>query len=214
VEKNIYLFLKFIMQVSMFIGLCIAIYRLDWESIFVITLIIIVTLIPMRLSARFKFFIPIEIEVMSVAIIYASLFLGEFSGFYETYWWWDLLLHSSAGFLFGVFGFLTVWVMNEDPEIHLRLSPLFMSLFAFSFSIVAGVFWEIFEFFMDQLFGFNMQKSGLMDTMWDLIVVCAGAFFVAFFGYTYLKFGAESFASRWFKHFVESNPAIFVEKNN
>lgn len=200
------------MQLNMFIAWCIAVFRFDWESIFIITMIIAVTLIPLRLSTRFKFFIPMEIEVMSVAIIYASLFLGEIANFYEMYWWWDIFLHSSSGFLFGVFGFLSIWVLNEDPKVHLKLSPLFMSLSAFSFSIVAGVLWEIFEFFMDQVFGFNMQKSGLVDTMWDLIVVCVGAFVVAGFGYAYLKFGKRSIASRWFEHFVDDNPAIFREK--
>lgn len=213
-EKNFYLFLKFVMQLNMFIGWCIAIYRVDWGSVFVITLIIVVTLIPLRLSTRFKFFIPTEIEVMSVAIIYASLYLGEIGNFYETYWWWDILLHSSSGFLFGMFGFLAIWVMNEDPKVHLKLSPLFMSVFAFSFSIVAGVIWEVFEFAMDQLFGLNMQKSGLVDTMWDLIVVCMGAFVVAIFGYGYLKFGRKSIASRWFENFVDSNPDITIEKNS
>lgn len=213
-EKNIYLLLKAIMQLNMLIGLGIAIYRFDWESIFIIALIIVVTLIPLRLSARFAFFIPTEVEVMSVAIIYASLYLGEMSNYYETYWWWDILLHSGSGFLFGVFGFLSIWVLNEDPKVYLKLSPLFMSISAFSFSIVAGVLWEIFEFFMDQTFGLNMQKSGLVDTMWDLIVVCVGAVVVAGFGYTYLKFGRHSFASRWFEHFVNSNPAIFREKKS
>jgi len=104
--------------------------------------------------------------------------------------------------------------MKEDPKIYLKLSPLFMSVSAFSFSIVAGVLWEIFEFFMDQVCQLNMQKSGLVDTMWDLIVVCVGAFVVAAFGYGYLKFGKKSFASRWFEHFVDNNPAIFREKNS
>ena len=171
-------------------------------------------LFPLRLSTRFRFYIPVEVEVMSVAIIYASLYLGEMSGFYETYWWWDILLHSSSGVLFAVFGFLSIWVLNEDPKIYLKLSPMFMALSAFSFSIVAGVLWEVFEFSMDQVFGLNMQKSGLVDTMWDLIVVCIGAFLVAAFGYGYLKFGRKSIAARWLEHFVESNPAIFQENRN
>jgi hypothetical protein len=40
---------------------------------------------------------------------------------------------------------------------------------------------------MDSLFGLNMQKSGLRDTMWDLIVDALGALVVSILGYLYLK---------------------------
>jgi hypothetical protein len=50
-----------------------------------------------------------------------------------------------------------------------------------------GALWEIFEFLMDSLFGLNMQKSGLIDTMWDLIVDALGALVISILGYLYLK---------------------------
>lgn len=211
-ETKIYLFLKFMIQVNLFVGLAIAVYRLDWLSIVMISLIILVTLIPLRLGTRYKFFIPAEIELLAIAIVYASLYLGELGDYYERFWWWDLLLHSSSGVLFAVFGFLSVLVLNEDPKAYLRLSPLFVSLMSFSFSIMTGTLWEIFEFTMDQLFGTNMQKSGLVDTMSDLIVVCGGAFFMSLFGYAYMRFGYRSIATRWFEHFVEDNSGYFDGK--
>ena len=212
IESRIYWSLKLLMQLSMLVSLAISVYRLNWLSIVLISLIILVSLIPMRLNARFDFFIPPEIELMCVAIIYASLYLGEIGNFYERFWWWDILLHSSSGFLFGVFGFLSIWVLNEDPKAYLKLSPVFMAVFSFSFSVMAGVLWEVFEFSMDQAFGLNMQKSGLIDTMWDLIVVCIGAAVVSLYGYAYMKFGTRSIASRWFEHFVTDNPKFFGSK--
>ncbi len=211
-ETTIYVILKLMIQINLFIGLAISIYRLDWLSIVMIALIITVTLIPLRLGTRQRFLIPAEIELLVIAIIYASLYLGELGDYYERFWWWDLLLHSSSGVLFSVFGFLSVWVLNEDPKAYLRLSPLFVSLMSFSFSIMMGTLWEIFEFTMDQLFGLNMQKSGLVDTMWDMIVVCAGATFMSLFGYAYMRFGYRSIATRWFEHFAQDNPDLFNNK--
>ena len=70
--------------------------------------------------------------------------------------------------------------------------------------------WEIFEFGMDQLFGFNMQKSGLVDTMWDLIVDAVGAAVIALLGWAYLRAaGNDSFLEKWIEAFVHANPRIF-----
>lgn len=208
-KLNIYLLLKLFMQANLLVGLSIAAYRIDWLNIFLISAIILITLIPMRVSSRLSFVIPVEVEVMTVALIYASLYLGEIANYYEKFWWWDILLHSGSGFLFGMLGFLMIWVLNEDKRVHLALNPFFMSIFSFSFSIMTGVIWEVFEFFMDQSFGMNMQKSGLVDTMWDLIVVCLGALIVSGFGYFFLRFGYRSFVSSWLEHFVKQNPKIF-----
>lgn len=209
IYNNFFVLIKLFIQCNLFIGLSVAMFRLDWVGIFIISTIIIITLLPLKISTRFNVFIPSEIEVMAIAMIYASLYLGEIGDYYEKFWWWDVLLHSSSGFLFGILGFLLIWILNEEPKVFLGLSPFFMSIVSFSFSIVIGVFWEIFEFTMDQLFGMNMQKSGLVDTMWDLIVVCMGAFVVSGFGYFYLRFGFRSIATNWFEHFIKNNPAVF-----
>ncbi len=209
IAKSVYLFIKLLMQISLFAGLGIALYKFELQSVVIIGLIIIVTLLPLRLGTRFSLYIPLEIEVLTIALIYGSLYLGEFGSYYEKFWWWDILLHSGSGVLFSSFGFLLIWILNEDPKVHLTLSPLFMSLFAFSFSVVTATLWEIFEFFMDEFFGLNMQKSGLVDTMWDLVVASVGGFVVAIYAYFYTKFGFKSFVSSWFEHFIDSNPVYF-----
>ncbi|MBV1881915.1 MAG: hypothetical protein KUG82_09795 [Pseudomonadales bacterium] len=210
-KNNLYLWVKLFMQMSLLVSLCLAIYRLEWLTVFLVSMIMLLTLIPLRLNTQLNIVIPLEIEILSLAIIYASLYLGEIGNYYEKYWWWDILLHSGSGFLFGVLGFLLIWILNDKPKSYLGLSPFFMALVSFSFSITMGVAWEVFEFTLDQSFGLNMQKSGLVDTMWDLIVVCIGALCVSGFGYSYLKFGYRSFASQWFEDFVENNPHIFNE---
>ncbi len=65
---------------------------------------------------------------------------------------------------------------------------------------------------MDQIFGLNMQKSGLQDTMWDLIVDVAGAAFMSILGWGYINNREEdSFLERWIRDFVEKNPRLFQD---
>ena len=146
--------------------------------------------------------------------IFASLFLGEYHGYYTRFWWWDALLHTASGFILGILGFLLVHVMNEKEELELHMKPAFVALFAFLFAIGIGTLWEIFEFTMDNLFGLNMQKSGLVDTMTDLIVDAVGAFIIAILGYGYLRTaGNSSFLEQWILRFIEANPRLFRRSN-
>ncbi len=128
-------------------------------------------------------------------------------------WWWYLVLHTSSGFLFGILGFLLVYVLNEKKELDLDLNASFVALFAFAFAISFGVFWEIFEYSMDAVFGTNMQKSGLQDTMWDLIVNSMGALVISILGWWYLREqGINSFLERWIHEFIRRNPRIFQHR--
>jgi hypothetical protein len=62
---------------------------------------------------------------------------------------------------------------------------------------------------MDQLFGFNMQKSGLIDTMWDLILDTAGAALGAFSGFLYLKGRHLGGLTGVLQEFVQTNRRYF-----
>ena len=131
-------------------------------------------------------------------------------GYYVRFWWWDIVLHTGSGFLLGVLGFLLVYVLNEKEDIELNLEPKFIAFFAFLFAMGMGAIWEIFEFAMDQLFGMNMQKSGLVDTMWDFIVDGIGALIISILGWGYLNTSdRNSFLEKWIDSFVEKNPRLF-----
>ncbi|HJP37494.1 MAG TPA: hypothetical protein QF901_16075 [Gammaproteobacteria bacterium] len=177
--------------------------------------VVVVTFLPVALGQRFDVRIPPEFALLAVVFVYASLFLGEVRGYYLKYWWWDILLHTGSGLLLGIFGFLLVHVMNEKEDLHLSMKPSFVALFAFLFAVGMGVLWEIVEFAMDQTFGTNMQKSGLVDTMWDLIVDGLGALTISILGYGYLRTsGSESFLERWIHHFIIINQRFFPERDS
>lgn len=177
---------------------------------FIITLNLIITFLPRLYEKKYHIDIPIEFEILIIVFVYASLFLGEVQGFYSVFWWWDLLLHAGAGVAIGFAGFAILYVMYKGGRI--RASPRTIALFAFCFSLSAGALWEIYEFGMDQAFGLNMQKSGLMDTMADLIVDALGALFASFIGYLYLKYGRALYFEKVINRFVNNNPHLFNKR--
>lgn len=206
VHKTLTIFL----QVTLLVGVILFCFQGRWLTAVVTSAIIIVTLLPLILGRRFDVNIPPEFELLAVLFVYASLFLGEVHGYYVRFWWWDAVLHTGSGFLLGVLGFLLVYVLNERPDVDMHMRPRFVALFAFMFAVGMGALWEIFEFGMDQVFGMNMQKSGLVDTMWDLIVDTVGAAVIALLGMIYMRnAGSNSFLERWIVEFINSNPRLF-----
>lgn len=181
-------------------------YQAGVESLMILT----ITFLPLLMRNRFEVVIPHEFETIAILFIYLSLFLGGVQEFYIRYWWWDLVLHTGAGFLVGVVGFLLVYVLNKNQHVDMHLTPFFISLFAFMFAMGIGALWEIYEFTIDNVFGRNMQKSGLVDTMWDLIVDCIGALVISILGYGYLKTeGTDTFLERMILKFIATNPRLF-----
>lgn len=202
--------IRLTLRIILLVGLALALWQGQWLNALAVAAIMIITLLPTLLGQRFHVYIPSEFEALTVILIFASLFLGEYHGYYARFWWWDALLHTASGFMLGIFGFLLVYVLNEKEELEFHMKPGFVALFAFMFAVGMGTLWEIFEFSMDSLFGLNMQKSGLLDTMGDLIVDALGALVIAILGYGYLKTAAKrSFLERWIRRFIEANPRMF-----
>ena len=207
------------LQIILTIGLLLAIKERHWQDIFTITCIILLMLAPSKIGFRYHVQIPVEFELMAILFVFASLFLGELHGYYTRYWWWDVALHTTSGLLLGVFGFLLVYILNEDDRVEFNMKPRFVALFALMFSVGLGAIWEIFEYSMDTIFGMDMQKemlgdvSGLTDTMWDLIVDTIGALIVALIGYFHLKMDKQSVFDVWIKKFVTSNPQLFTKNS-
>lgn len=205
-HRRVSYFLKLILA----LGVGLLVLQGRYQAAMEVAIILCITFLPVILGNRFQVKIPHEFESLAVIFVYMSLFLGEVQGYYVRFWWWDIVLHTGSGFLLGVLGFLLVYVLNEKEDIELNLEPKFIAFFAFLFAMGMGAIWEIFEFAMDQLFGMNMQKSGLEDTMWDLIVDGIGALVISVLGWGFLKTSArDSFLERWIDSFVEKNPHLF-----
>lgn len=171
----------------------------------------LLTLSPALLSRWMKVDIPAGFAAAVAAFLCATLFLGEVGDFYERYWWWDIVLHIGSAVAFGLVGVILMLILVRGQK--LAAAPVTVSFFAFCFAVTVGAMWEIWEFFLDQTFGLNTQKSGLVDTMWDLIVDSLGAALGAVAGYIYLKGWRGGPLAGMIRDFVERNGRFFAKKS-
>jgi hypothetical protein len=160
---------------------------------------LMVMMLPGMLEKKLRFEIPNHIFVMYFIFLFCAIYLGEVHNFYNVIPSWDLILHTFSGVMLGALGFSLVIVLNSSERVKVALSPVFMGVFAFCFALAAGVVWEIYEFTLDSILGFNMQKAyassgeafigaeALLDTMTDLIVDAAGALMVSIVGVATMK---------------------------
>lgn len=197
------------LQVVLIGGLALSAVQQQWMNVVLTAAVIVLTALPGIMERQFKVSIPAEFELLAILFVFASIFLGEVRGYYLRFWWWDAFLHTGSGLLLGLVAFLLVYVLNQTERIDLHLKPGFVALFSFAFAMAVGSVWEIFEFAMDSSLGTNMQKSGLHDTMWDLIVDAFGALVFAATGYLYMRRGWGSPIFRSVESFVRSNPEMF-----
>jgi len=185
-KRRIKIGISLIFRLLLIIAAVYALTKGDWVNAFLSIITFALTFLPSFVVKKYKFDYPTEFEILIVVFIYASIFFGGVLSFYEMFWWWDFMLHTLSGIIIGIIGFSLVYSLNRNYK-PLNLSIAFIAIFSFSFAVAIGALWEIFEFVMDVLFNANMQKSGLVDTMWDLIVDSLGGLVMSLLGYFYLK---------------------------
>jgi uncharacterized membrane protein YjdF len=211
--RRAHLVILVIIQLVMAVQLVLLLHREDWPQAAFVAGIMALTLAPVLF--RMPVEIPSEVQIVALLFVFASLFLGEVRDYYERFWWWDAVLHTTSGLLLGMLGFMFVYILNEDRNVDLHMRPSFVALFAFFFAVGLGALWEIFEFGMDEFAGTNMQPavpgdpSGLTDTIHDLIVDSVGAAIVAVGGWRYLARARTSRVDTWAQRFIRRNPQLF-----
>lgn len=183
-----------VLQVGIFIVTLGALYERQWLVAFSGAVILLLTFAPAMIERRLKLALPVEFTLITCLILYASFALGEIRDFYEKIWWWDLALHGLSGLTIGIIGFLCIYVFYMTNRISVAAG--WIAAITFALAVSVGTIWEIFEFLMDHYLGLNMQKSGLDDTMTDLMINAAGAAIAALLGYFYVQDQDSLFARR------------------
>lgn len=187
--------------------LLISIARLDWSNVFISGLCLLLMFLPSMVMRKMYIELPVEFEFFIVFFVFAAIFLGEVHQYFTKLWWWDVVLHIGSGLALGLAGFIILFSLYQGKKI--AASPSTLAIFSFCFALAMGALWEIFEFTMDSNFGLNMQKSGLVDTMWDLIIDACGALVVAVSGFIYLKRGKTYLFEHMLNRFIAKNPKLF-----
>lgn len=139
--------------------------RGDFASVFLCILTLILFLIPFWINKKLKIEIPNLLEIIIFLFIFSAEILGEIQNFYGIFKHWDTILHTLNGFLCAAIGFSLIDILNNSERFHIKLSPVFVSLVAFCFSMTIGVLWEFFEFGADQLLKYDMQKDRIVQTI-------------------------------------------------
>ena len=179
----------------------------EFSITFVAAGTLLLSLVPVWVGEKIGVTLPTAFVSAIAAFLCATLLLGEVGDFYERYWWWDVVLHGGSAVAFGLVGSLLMLMLVKGNR--LTAAPFTVAFFAFCFAVMIGAVWEIWEFTLDQLFGLNTQKSGLVDTMWDLIVDAGGAIIGAGAGWAYLKGRQNGPLTKAIRAFVDKNRRLF-----
>lgn len=160
----VYVALRAIVVAAMVLSLL----RHDYESFFVCTLSLILFLVPAFVEKNFDIGLPSTLQIIILLFIFSAEILGEMQSFYIKYAWWDTMLHTLNGFLCAAIGFALVDILNRNERIKFQLSPLFLAIVAFCFSMTVGIFWEFFECGVDLLLHTDMQKDTVVQNIYTV----------------------------------------------
>jgi len=164
----------FTLRVLVILTMVAQFFNGDFESVFLCGLTLVLFLLPTVFERALKIDLPNTLEIVIMLFIFAAEILGEISSFYTTFKGWDTILHTINGFLCAAIGFALVDMLNRTEKFSLSLSPVFMSIVAFCFSMTIGVLWEFFECTMDQLLFLDMQKDTVVHTISSVMLDPSG----------------------------------------
>ena len=142
----------------------------NFENVFLCILTLILFLVPTFIERKIHIDLPDTLEVIILLFIFAAEILGEIQAYYITFPYWDTMLHTINGFLAAAVGFSMVLLLNDNEKLTFDLSPFFLALVAFCFSMTIGVLWEFFEFGMDRVFHLDMQKDTVVQSITSVML--------------------------------------------
>ena len=134
----------------------------NYEGFAMCILTLILLVLPSVLQVGLRVQLSQKMEIILLCFIYSAEILGEINRFYVIIPFWDTILHTINGFLAAGVGYSLIDMLNRDEKMTFKLSPAYVSIVAFCFSMTVGVLWEFFEFIMDQFFHLDMQKDTIV----------------------------------------------------
>lgn len=162
-KKKLTLTLYTVTRLLVFAILLRALIGGQYESVYTCLLTLLLLMLPAMIERRLGVRLPTGLEVTLICFIFAAEILGELACFYVTVPFWDKAMHTVSGFIYAAVGYSMADVINRNKKISVELSPIFLALVAFCFSMTIGALWEIFEFAVDNIFTRDMQKDRVIS---------------------------------------------------
>ena len=163
---TVYLVLRLIVLAT----LVSSVIRSEYESAFICLLVLMLFMLPFFIQQNFGIELPSTLEIIILLFIFAAEILGELECYFITFPYWDSMLHTTTGFLCAATGFALIDILNRNSRIKFELSPIYVALAAFCFSMTVGVLWEFFEFGMDRIFHMDMQKDTVVSSITSVML--------------------------------------------
>lgn len=161
----VYFILRFLVILCLIREICYG----NFENALICVLALILFLVPAFLEKTLKIEFPTTLEILIFIFIFSAEILGEINNFYGKYELFDDILHAINGFACASIGFSSVYILNEKTK-SLKLSPFFVALVSFCFSMTIGIFWEFFEYKADKYLGLDMQKDTYVENINTVIL--------------------------------------------
>lgn len=153
--------LRFLVVVTMILQF----FNKNYENVYVCFLTLLLLVVPSLVQVTIKVELPTGLEIIMLLFVFSAEILGEINAFYLRIPAWDTILHTMNGFLMAAIGFSLVDILNRHERFSFQLSPAFMAVVAFCFSMTIGVLWEFFEWGMDMFFQLDMQKDTILPSI-------------------------------------------------
>ena len=169
-EKRAVMMLYTFLRISVILVMLAQLFNRNFENVFLCLLTLILFALPTMLERKLDIDLPNTLEVIILLFIYAAEILGEIGAYYVTFPHWDTVLHTINGFLCAAIGFSLLDILNRNSRVRFHLSPLYLAIVAFCFSMTVGVVWEFFECTMDQLFFLDMQKDTVLQNFGTILL--------------------------------------------
>lgn len=169
-EKKAVMILYTFLRISVILVMLAQLFNRNFENVFLCLLTLILFALPTMLERKLDIDLPNTLEVIILLFIYAAEILGEIGAYYVTFPHWDTVLHTINGFLCAAIGFSLLDILNRNSRVRFHLSPLYLAIVAFCFSMTVGVVGEFFECTMDQLFFLDMQKDTVLQNFGTILL--------------------------------------------
>lgn len=163
-SSNVTLGVFVFLRVLTLMTLIRAAYIGNYSHILLCVMTLLLISMPSILERALKITLPTTMEVIILCFVFAAGILGEVNHYYTLINGWDTVLHTINGFLCSAIGFALVDMLNRSERTKLKLSPVYLAVTSFCFSMTIGVLWEFFEFAADRLFLLDTQKDYIINS--------------------------------------------------